>query len=43
VAVLHQEARSWRWTLFDVLLLLLIALSAGAVVYKSAQWLGIGA
>ena len=42
VAVMHQETRSWRWTLFDVLLLLVIALSAGVVVYQSAIWLGIG-
>ncbi|MEN8688190.1 MAG: ferrous iron transport protein B, partial [Desulfuromonadales bacterium] len=42
VAVMHQETRSWRWTLFGVLLLLLIALSAGVIVYQSAKWLGIG-
>jgi ferrous iron transport protein B len=43
VAVMHQETRSWRWTVFDVLLLLLIALSAGVIVYQGAEWLGIGA
>lgn len=42
VAVMHQETRSWRWTLFGVLLLLLIALSAGVIVYQGAKWLGIG-
>jgi len=42
VAVMHQETRSWRWTLFGVLLLLLIALSAGMIVYQGAKWLGIG-
>ena len=42
VAVMHQETRSWRWTLFGVLLLLLIALSAGVIVYQGARWLGIG-
>jgi ferrous iron transport protein B len=42
VAVMHQETRSWRWTLFGVLLLMLIALSAGVIVYQGARWLGIG-
>jgi ferrous iron transport protein B len=42
VAVMHQETRSWRWTLFGVLLLLLIALGAGVIVYQGARWLGIG-
>jgi ferrous iron transport protein B len=42
VAVMHQETRSWRWTLFGVFLLLVIALSAGMVVYQGAKWLGIG-
>ena len=42
VAVMYQETRSWRWTLFGVLLLLLIALSAGVIVYQGAKWLGIG-
>jgi ferrous iron transport protein B len=42
VAVMHQETRSWRWTLFGVLLLLLIALSAGVIVYQGSKWLGIG-
>jgi ferrous iron transport protein B len=42
VAVMHQETRSWRWTLFGVLLLLLIALGAGVIMYQGARWLGIG-
>jgi len=42
VAVMHQETRSWRWTLFGVLLLLVIALSAGVILYQGAKWLGIG-
>ncbi|MEJ2566669.1 MAG: nucleoside recognition domain-containing protein [Gammaproteobacteria bacterium] len=40
VAVMHQETRSWRWTLFGVFLLLVIALSAGVMVYQCARWLG---
>jgi ferrous iron transport protein B len=42
VAVMRQETRSWRWTLFGVLLLLAIALGAGVVAYQSARWLGVG-
>ncbi|MEN8166429.1 MAG: ferrous iron transport protein B [Pseudomonadota bacterium] len=42
VAVMFQETRSWRWTVFSVLLLLGIALGAGIAVYQYAQWLGLG-
>jgi ferrous iron transport protein B len=42
VAVMLQETRSWRWTIFSVLLLLGIALGAGIAVYQCAQWLGLG-
>jgi len=42
IAVMHQETRSWRWTLFGVVLLLVIALSAGVIVYQGARWFGIG-
>jgi ferrous iron transport protein B len=42
VAVMRQETRSWRWTLFSVLLLLAIALAAGICVYQAAKWFGIG-
>lgn len=42
VAVIYQETRSWRWTLFDVALLLVIALGAGAGVYHAAAWLALG-
>ena len=42
VAVMFQETRSWRWTIFSVLLLLGIALGAGIAVYQCAQWLGLG-
>jgi ferrous iron transport protein B len=42
VAVMYQEMRSWRWPLFGVLLLLVIALSAGVIVYQGARWLGVG-
>jgi ferrous iron transport protein B len=42
VAVMYQETRSWRWTLFSVVLLLAIALAAGILVYQGALWLGVG-
>lgn len=42
VAVIRQETRSWRWTLFSVALLLAIAMSAGIVVYQGGLWLGLG-
>jgi len=42
MAVIKQETRSWRWTLFSVALLLSIALAAGMLVYQGAYWLGIG-
>jgi ferrous iron transport protein B len=40
VAVILQETRSWRWTLFSVTLLLGIALVAGVLVYQGAHLLG---
>lgn len=39
VAVMRAETRSWRWTLFSVVLLLAIALAAGIAVYHGARWL----
>lgn len=42
VTVMRQETGSWRWTLFDVALLLAIALGAGIVVYRGAVALGLG-
>jgi ferrous iron transport protein B len=42
LAVMHQEIRSWRWTLFGVALLMAIALAAGVVAYQGALLLGMG-
>lgn len=42
VAVMRKETGSWRWTLFDVALLLAIALGAGILVYHGARILGMG-
>jgi ferrous iron transport protein B len=40
VAVMRQETGIWRWTLFDVALLLAIALGTGILVYHGAGALG---
>jgi ferrous iron transport protein B len=37
VAAMHQETRSWRWTLFGVALVLGIAIGVAAVVYQLAH------
>lgn len=42
MAVIKQETASWKWTLFSVMLLLLISLSAGIGVYQLARLLNIG-
>ena len=42
LAVMHHETRSWRWTLFDIALLLAIALAAAILVYQGASALGMG-
>jgi ferrous iron transport protein B len=40
VAVIRQESASWRWTFFDIALLLAVALGAGVIVYHGATALG---
>jgi ferrous iron transport protein B len=40
VAVMRKETGSWCWTVFDVALLLAIALGAGIAVYQGAVALG---
>jgi ferrous iron transport protein B len=42
LVVMHQETRSWRWTLFSVALHLVIVLIAGTTVYQGARWLSSG-
>lgn len=42
LAVMRQETRSWRWTLFDLALLLAIALAAAIMIYQGASVLGMG-
>lgn len=38
VAVLRQEANSWKWTLVEILLLAALALAGGVVAYRLALW-----
>jgi len=40
VAVIRQETRSWRWTLFNLGMFLLISITAGSIVYHLAVWAG---
>jgi ferrous iron transport protein B len=42
VAVMRKETGSWRWTLFGVTLLLVIALGAAALIYQGCRLLGWG-
>jgi len=42
VSVMRQETGSWRWTLFGVALLLVIAIGAAAGVYQTCRLLGFG-
>jgi ferrous iron transport protein B len=39
VAAIHQETRSWQWTVFIVALLLLVSIGAGLTVYQVGQLL----
>ncbi|MGE5218171.1 MAG: ferrous iron transport protein B [Chloroflexota bacterium] len=43
LVVMHQETRSWRWTLFSIVLHLIIVLVAATAVYQGARWLSLGA
>lgn len=42
VAAIKQETASWKWTLFSVLLMLLISFGAGIGVYNLGLWLNLG-
>jgi ferrous iron transport protein B len=41
VAVIRQETNSWRWTLLNIAMLLLLSFGAGAGVYHLALGLGL--
>jgi len=41
VAAVRQETGSWRWTLFNVGMLLVISMGAGSAVYHIARFLGL--
>jgi len=40
VATMRQETGSWRWTVFSVVLLLVISLSIGIAIYQGARLVG---
>jgi Fe2+ transport system protein B len=39
---MRQETGSWRWVLFGIGMMLLIALGAAVLVYQTCQWFGWG-
>ncbi|MGC1377777.1 MAG: ferrous iron transport protein B [Anaerolineales bacterium] len=41
VAAVRQETGSWRWTMFNVGMLLVISMGAGSAVYHIARFLGL--
>lgn len=40
VAVIKQETNSWRWTILNIVMLLVISIGAGSLVYHTALWMG---
>jgi ferrous iron transport protein B len=42
VSTLHQETRSWRWTLFSVAILFVISMGIGILIYQGAVSIGWG-
>ncbi len=39
VATIRKETQSWRWTIFSIVLLLVVAVSAGAIAFQAATLL----
>jgi ferrous iron transport protein B len=39
VAIMHQETGSWRWTIFSIMLLLVISFGVGIAIYQGAMLL----
>ena len=42
IAAIRQESGSWKWTLFDVAMLLVLSFTVGIVIYQGAQLVGWG-
>ena len=42
IAAIRQESGSWKWTLFDVVMLLVLSFTVGIVIYQGAQLVGWG-
>jgi ferrous iron transport protein B len=41
VAVIKQETNSWRWTLANIAMFLVISILAGILIYNTATWIGL--
>lgn len=41
VVVMHQELGSWRWTVFSVILLLVISFGTGITIYQAVTYLNL--
>ena len=39
---IRQESGSWKWTLLDVAMLLVVSFTVGIVIYQGAQLVGWG-
>jgi len=42
VATIRQETGSWRWTAFNIALLLVLSFSVGIAIYQGAVLVGWG-
>ena len=42
IAAIRQESGSWKWTLLDVVMLLVLSFTVGIVIYEGAQLVGWG-
>jgi ferrous iron transport protein B len=42
VAVIRQETGSWRWTLMNIAIMLVVSISAGIIIYQSLSRIGLG-
>jgi ferrous iron transport protein B len=42
VATIRQETGSWKWTVFNIALLLALSFSVGIAIYQGAQLVGWG-
>ena len=41
VAIMRQELGSWRWTIFSILLLLMVSIGVGVAIYQGGTFLNL--